>query len=105
MYINIPGGIDMLKTANTETAASARHMLLMEDRAKINLSGVREVSAFSDTAVSLKTECGELMIQGRGITISRLNTDTGEMYVNGEVSMLKYSKEKSKGSRLEGLFK
>ena len=94
----------MIKT-NTELSSSPRHTLLMENREKMDLSGVREVSAFSDTAVSLKTECGALMIQGRGLTISRLNTDTGELHVNGEVSVLKYSREKSKGSRLEGLFK
>ena len=95
----------MIKTSNIEPSSSARHTLLMENREKLDLSGVKEVSAFSDTAVSLRTECGALMIQGRGLTISRLNTDTGELHVMGEVSALKYSKEKSRGSRLEGLFK
>lgn len=91
--------------AKAEVLSTARHTLVLENRERMDLSGVQEVTAFSDTSVSLKTACGALLIQGRGLNISRLNTDTGELHVSGEVTTLKYSREKSKGSRFEGLFK
>ena len=91
--------------AKTEALSQTRHTLVLENRERMDLGGVQEVSAFSDTAVSLKTSCGALLIQGRGLNISRLNTDTGELHISGEVTMLKYSKEKRRRSLLEGLFK
>ena len=83
----------------------SKHSVVIDDRAKMALTGVQEVSAFSDTSVSLKTSRGLLTIQGKGLNISKLNTDTGELNVSGEISLLKYSKDKSKGGFFEGLFR
>ena len=82
-----------------------KHSLVMEDRARMSLTGVSEVSAFSDTSVTLKTCRGMLSVQGKGLNISKLNTDTGELNVNGEISLIKYSKDKAKGGFFEGLFR
>lgn len=86
-------------------AAEKRHSLCLEDREKMALEGVNEVENFSDTAVSLKTTRGALTVQGKGLTISRLNTDTGELFISGEISLIRYSKDKKKKSLLEGLMK
>lgn len=82
-----------------------KHSLIMEDRSRISLTGVNEVYGFSETGVQLKTNMGALTIKGKNITISKLNTDTGELYVNGNISSVAYSKDKNKGKLLEGLFK
>lgn len=86
-------------------ASGAKHSLILDDRRLMTLSGIKEVSGFSDSAVNLKTIRGALVIRGKGLTISKLNTDTGELTVNGEVSELKYSKDKDKGGLLEGLLR
>ena len=83
----------------------SKHSITIEDRARMTLTGVQEVSSFSDTVVSLKTCRGMLMIQGKGLNISKLNTDTGELNVSGEISQLRYSKDKSNGGFFEGLFR
>ncbi len=82
-----------------------QHTLLLEGRSKMTLSGIKEVTGFSDSEVVLKTTCGVLLIHGKCLNISRLNTDTGELFISGEVSVMKYSKDKNKGSIFEGLFK
>ena len=82
-----------------------KHSITIEDRAQMSLTGVQDVSAFSDTAVSLKTCRGLLTISGKGLNISKLNTDTGELNVSGEISQLRYSKDRSKGGFFEGLFR
>lgn len=89
--------------AKSET--SAKHTLLLEDRSRMTLAGVKEVTAFSDTSVTLVTTAGGLAISGKGLNISRLNTDTGELYIFGTVNMIKYTAPKRKGGMLEGLFK
>lgn len=84
---------------------NTQHTLLLENRAKMSLTGIKEVTGFSDTDVMLRTSCGALAVHGKGLNISRLNTDTGELFISGEVSVMKYSKDKKKGGLFEGLFK
>lgn len=82
-----------------------RHTLILEDRSKMTLGGVKEVSGFSDTSVTLRTTKGALIVQGKRLSISRLNTETGELFISGEINLMRYSKDKSRGSVFEGLFK
>ena len=82
-----------------------KHFFTLEERNQLSLSGVLEVVSFSETTVSLKTSRGALLIQGKKLNIGRLNTDTGELFITGEISLLKYSKDKNDGSIFEGLFK
>lgn len=90
---------------NKSEAAAARHSLTLEDRARMTLSGVKEVMSFSDSSVSLRTVSGALLIQGKELNIGRLNTDTGELFISGEITLMRYSKDKAKRGLLEGLFK
>lgn len=84
---------------------AVRHTLILEDRAKMTLSGVNEVRGFSDTVISLKTGMGELVIKGRALNIGKLNTDTGELCISGEFTSAVYSKSRNSGGIFEGLFK
>lgn len=81
-----------------------QHLVSMENRQRMTLTGVNDVSSFSDTSVELKTSMGAMIIKGRGLSISKLNTDSGELNVNGEISMLQYTK-KNGGGFFTGLFK
>lgn len=87
------------------TEAAAKHTIMLEERCSMTLTGVKEVTAFSDNSVVLVTTAGGFTIGGKGLSISRLNTDTGELFVSGEVSLMKYAAPKRRGGLLEGLFK
>lgn len=80
------------------------HSLTMNDRKDISLTGVSEVKEFSPVRVILKTLMGNLCIRGKKLNISKLNTDTGELYVSGSIDMIKYLTS-SGGGIIEGLFK
>ncbi len=84
-------------------APKKEQLLELKNREEMSLTGVMEVISFSETAVSLKTTVGDLLIKGEKLNIGRLNTDTGELFVKGRISMLRYSKVK--GGMLEGLLK
>lgn len=88
----------------SDAAKGPKHSLSLEDRHLMKLSGVKEVTGFSDSSVNLKTAMGALLVQGRELNISRLDTDTGELSVNGEIRSLRYSKDRGAGL-FEGLFK
>ena len=81
------------------------HTLTLIDRSVMNLTGVSEVMSFTDTEITLKTSCGDVLVRGNSLNIGKLNTDTGEIAISGMVSFIKYSKGKDKGGLLEGLFR
>ncbi len=86
------------------TEAPKEHLLELKNRCEMSLTGVSEVINFSDNLVTLRTSCGDLTVRGDGLSMGRLNTETGELYIKGTVSILRYSKAKGK-NRFEGLLK
>ena len=99
------GGGTGVYMAGSEALSGAKSSLILENRQRLMLTGVKEVVSFSDTAVALKTVLGDLAVQGKKLNISKLNTDTSELFVSGEISLIKYSRDKSRGGFFEGLFK
>ena len=75
------------------------HNIILEERSRLSISGVDEVESFDDTAVSLLTSNGALMIRGYGLHVDRLSLDGGELSVEGTIQSLQYedTAEKSGG--------
>ena len=65
--------------------------LVLENREKLNVSGVLDVLSFDDQIVMVETELGLLTIKGENIRINKLSLDTSEIVVEGEIDSLKYS--------------
>ena len=84
--------------------AEREHSLTMENRKNMSLTGVSDVKEFSDGKVILKTTLGGLLIRGKKLEISHLDTDAGLLKVSGEIDLIKYTTA-SGGGVLEGLFK
>ncbi len=82
--------------------------IVLENREKLNITGVLDVLSFDDQIVILETELGLLTIKGENIRINKLSLDTSEVTVEGEISQLAYSDkdtiEKS-GGFLSKIFK
>ena len=68
--------------------------LILENRKKLNVSGVNDVLSFDDQVVIVDTELGLLTIKGENIKITKLSLDTAEIIVEGEISNLSYSQNK-----------
>ncbi|MBQ3124102.1 MAG: sporulation protein YabP [Clostridia bacterium] len=81
------------------------HTMTLINRSAMTLTGVLEVTSFTDSEIVLKTSCGDLLIRGSSLNIGKLNTDTGELVISGTVSLIKYSKGKDRGGVFEGLFR
>ena len=81
----------------------AAHVLTLDGRKSLTMTGVTEVVSFDDGFVVLRTDLGMLTVQGTGLRLKTLSTDGGQMAVTGEVSALSYE-EPREGGRLRRLF-
>ena len=65
--------------------------LILENRNRLNISGVLDVLSFDDQIIILETELGMLTVKGDNLRINKLSIDTSEVIVEGEVISLIYS--------------
>ena len=65
--------------------------IILENREKLNISGVLDVLSFDDQIVIIETELGLLTIKGDNLKINKLNIDTSEVTLDGFVFSLAYS--------------
>ena len=77
--------------------------IVLENREKLNITGVLDVLSFDDQIVILETELGLLTVKGENLRINKLSLDTSEVIIDGEISSLTYSQkgpEKNGGTSL-----
>ena len=79
------------KLVRTNTPASVNHNVIMENRNKLSISGVEDVENFDEQSVVLYTGEGLLTVRGADFHINKLNVDSGEVVIEGEIESLVYS--------------
>jgi sporulation protein YabP len=67
------------------------HNIIIENRKKIILTGVKEVESFSEDFLIAITHSGGLKIKGCNLEISKISVETGDLEMTGEVTSLYYS--------------
>ena len=88
-------------------AVKTQHNFLLENREKMSLSGVLDVDIFNPDMVVVQTEMGMLTIKGIDLHISKLNLESSELSLEGEINSCTYSEKTgtSSGSLLSKIFK
>ncbi|MCI8793054.1 MAG: sporulation protein YabP [Eubacterium sp.] len=84
------------------------HRLTMQDREKIELTGVTEVISFDNKEILLETIEGALRFGGEGLHVKRLTLERGEIAIEGRIQEISYhesSRDKTAGSFLGRLFR
>lgn len=82
--------------------------LVLENRNRLNISGVLDVLSFDDQIIIVETELGMLTVKGDNLRINKLSIDTSEVIVEGEIISLTYSNkdlDKKNESFLGKIFK
>ena len=75
----------------TKKTTNVIQNIILENREKLNISGVLDVLSFDDQIIIVETELGLLTIKGENLKINKLNLDTAEVVLDGLVSSLAYS--------------
>ena len=72
----------------------APHSLIVDNRKTLTATGVSNVDSFDDQTVVAYTDLGEIVIRGRNLQIGKLNTETGELTITGEIYSVTYTDQK-----------
>lgn len=65
--------------------------IVLENREKLNITGILDVFSFDDQIIIVETELGLLTIKGNDLKINKLSIDTSDFIVDGKISSLTYS--------------
>ena len=77
------------------------HNLVLEDRKKLNVSGVCDVDSFDEETILVYTQMGELTVRGNDLHINKLSVETGELLIEGSIYAVIYTDD---GPKKEGFF-
>ena len=65
--------------------------LLLENREKLCVTGVIDVESFNDQSIIAITDLGALIIHGADLHINKLNLESNELIVEGDIFSLEYN--------------
>ena len=82
-----------------------KHTLAIDGRERLTATGIRRVDFFSDELITAQTDLGQLNIKGEALHIENLNSDTGDMLVQGKVAAVSYTESGPALSFFGRLFK
>ncbi len=92
----------MKEIANENTMP---HILTLSDRRSLTVSGVTDVDSFDEMTVVIYTVQGELTVKGTALHITRLNVETGDLMMEGQIDSLVYADMKIRGGFFGKLFR
>jgi len=79
--------------------------IILENRNRLSLSGVKEVTNFDDETIILNTDLGTLVIKGENLKISSFENSCGELSATGKIIALVYKEENGKENFLKKVFR
>jgi sporulation protein YabP len=88
-----------------EDNVKQNHNVIVENRKKFTLTGVRDVLSFDDDTVMLDTALGKLAVKGRGLHVLNFNTETGDLVGEGRVHAFIYTADENGGGFFSRLFR
>ena len=71
--------------------ATTYQNIILENREKLNITGIQDVFSFDDQIIIVQTELGLLTIKGENLKINKLSLDTSDFVVDGYISSLTYT--------------
>ena len=59
--------------------------IFIEDRRRLTVTAVEDIDTFDESGFIALTSSGALVVKGTDLHINKLNVDTGELVVDGEI--------------------
>ena len=80
--------------------------VIIENRNRLNISGVKDVLEFDDETILLLSHLGKMTIKGETLHITAFNNETGDLTATGKVHAVVYmSDEKNLGGFISRMFR
>ena len=80
------------------------HRLNMEDRKRLEMTGISDVISFYLNKILLETDYGVVTVKGDNLHVNRLSVEKGELDIDGSIQSLEYSEVFSFGKKGESFF-
>ena len=84
--------------------ASKIQNIILENRNRLNISGVVDVLNFDEEIVTLVTDLGILVVKGSDLHLNRFSLDNTEISIEGQINSLQYNDKASGAKNSESLF-
>ncbi len=81
--------------AEEKKSAKLPHNLILKGRKDLSISGVLDVDSFDESTVVAYTELGELTIKGQNLHINKIDLESGDLDLEGNISSLEYLEDKA----------
>ncbi len=79
--------------------------IIIEDRKKLTLSGVKDVISFDDETLLLETVLGRLTVKGAGLHIVNFDTAGGDLFAEGKIYAAVYTSDEKNGGFFSRVFR
>ena len=83
----------------------SNHNIIIEDRKKLTLSGVKDVISFDDETLLLETVIGRLTVKGAGLHIVNFDTASGDLFAEGKIYAAVYTSDEKNGGFFSRVFR
>ena len=79
--------------------------IIIEQRKKLTLSGVKDCISFDEETIILNTVAGRLAIKGISLHIINFDTSSGDFTAEGRINAVIYTAEEQRGGLISRIFK
>ena len=83
----------------------SNHNIIIDDRKKLTLSGVKDVISFDDETLLLETVLGRLTVKGAGLHIVNFDTASGDLFAEGKIYAAVYTSDETNGGFFSRVFR
>ncbi len=84
------------------------HNILVKDRKIMELTGVKQIDSFDSSEFLMETAQGWMLVQGKDLTLGKLDTERGDVVIKGLIETISYVSNKKgnqKDSVISKIFK
>lgn len=83
--------IKIVENKTKESQKFSDHKVFLDNRKKLNLTGVEKVISANDNQIVAKVGGSKMLISGKDLTVTKLDVDAGLLDIIGEIFSIKYS--------------
>ena len=92
--------------AEDKSMMRQQHRVVMEGRRSLTITGVTDIDSFDEQMVAVFTDVGELIARGSNLHIGKIDVESGELSLDGEIDSLEYTDNvSSRGNIWSRLFR
>lgn len=84
------------------------HNVILKDRKVMELTGVKQIDSFDASEFLMETAQGWMLVQGKDLTLGKLDTERGDVVIKGVIETISYVSNKkgnNKDSVISKIFK